>query len=261
MLKLKAGAYIKIGEIISEMDSVLAQTEIIRRTDSDNPLGKITKEETRKLKSLMKILQRICLDNGLTTSEALVSPRRDDLPQTSRELSILADAVKAELKSRLYLHVPMEKAGHYNSDKLLSEPSRLAFPGANAELRDASNCYALEQDTASVFHSMRAAEIGLWAQANYLKITLPYPIEMAQWLVLINKMEAVIKKIQQRPKGQEKDEELIFVSDAAVHFLCFKDAWRTRVAHARATFDGNTSLKVLNHTCDFIEALASKLKE
>ncbi|HEB26237.1 MAG TPA: hypothetical protein ENI05_00470 [Porticoccus sp.] len=262
MLKLQADAYIRIGEIIHSMKSVFGSAEAMREFEPDSPYGVVEKEDIRKLKQLMKILQKICLDNGLTISETLISPRRDDLPQSSRELAILADAVKAELKARMYLHVPIEKASYYNSDSLLSEPSRLAFPGPNSELRDAANCYALEQDTASVFHSMRAAEMGLWALTDYLQIKLPHPIEMEQWLVLIDKIEAEIKtRGKKLPRGQAKDDELKFVSDAAVHLLSFKDAWRTRVAHARATFDANVSLKVLNHTCDFIEALASKLQE
>ena len=262
MRDLQADAYVRIGEIIEKMKVVLSQAETIRSHNQKDPLAALDDEETRKIHSLVKILHRVCVDNDLATAEAIISPRRDDPPQTSRELNILADAVKAELKVQLYLHVPKEKAQHYDSDAVLSETAQLAFPTAHAELQDASNCYALEQDTASVFHSMRAAEIGLWALARRLEVELPHPIEMEQWLVLIDKIDAGIKKLEKtRPKGLEKDADLQFLSDASAHFLSFKNAWRSRTAHPRATFDANTSFKVLNHVRDFFEILTTRLKE
>src|SRR5262249_46230212 len=152
--------------------------------------------------------------------------------------------------------VPIEKAAYWEG-KPLSDAALLAFPMANTELQESSNCYALGRNTAAVFHAMRAAEIGLWAVARALNVTLSYPNELAQWLTLIQQIESKITVLQQSlSKGTAKDEELAFYGDAAIHFLCFKDAYRSRTAHARASFDETKALSVLKHSSEFFEALS-----
>ena len=47
-----------------------------------------------------------------------------------------------------------------------------AFPSANNDILEASNCLALERGTATVMHLMRVAEVGLKALASALGVTL-----------------------------------------------------------------------------------------
>ena len=62
-------------------------------------------------------------------------------------------------------------------------------------------------------------------------------------------------------RGEFKDEELTFYSQAAVQFRYFKDAWRVRVAHARASYEESQALTVFNHTLEFFDVLATRLSE
>ncbi len=263
MLKrLPVHTYVRIGEIIHEMETLLTMVETAKSYGHDDEHALLDESEKRQLKASVKILHGICVQNDLQGPKALLATRLDDPPQTKRELELLATAVKTGLQDELYLSVPRDKAKFYEADDLLTEPAREAFPTAHDELREAGNCFALGRNTASVIHSMRAAEIGLWALANYLQVTFPnYPNEYAQWLALINQCEAKIRQKQNQTRGPQKDEDLQFYSDAAMHFLCFKDAWRTRAAHARASFDESRAAKVLRHTQEFFESLAERLKE
>jgi hypothetical protein len=63
------------------------------------------------------------------------------------------------------------------------------------------------------------------------------------------------------PRGTHKDEEVNFYAKAAVQFRYFKDAWRVRVAHARDTYEEAPAVKVFNHTLEFFETLATRLKK
>jgi hypothetical protein len=170
--------------------------------------------------------------------------------------------VVSELKNRTFLYVPVEKSRFYENDELISDKVITAFPKASSELRMAGNCYATGLNTACVFHCMRAAEIGVWSLGKALGVTFPgKPIELADIHPILEQVESKIKAMKDQRRGLEKDEMLNFYSEAATQFRYFKDAWRVRVAHARATYEEGTALKVIEHTIDFFESLEPKLFE
>jgi hypothetical protein len=109
---------------------------------------------------------------------------------------------------------------------------------------------------------MRAAEIGVRVLGNELGVTFPdKPIELAEWQNILDQADSKIVAMKQLPRGTYKDEELNFYSQAAVQFRYFKDAWRVRVAHARDTYEELPATRVFNHTHEFFETLATRLKE
>jgi len=135
-------------------------------------------------------------------------------------------------------------------------------PSAAFELINAGNAYALSLNTASVFHSMRAAEIGLRSLARHLSVQFPHGnLELEQWHTILNQIESKIKDIHNLPKSTQKSDDQKFYSQAALQFRYFKDGARVRVAHARDEFTESQALSILNHTCEFFEALSSRLKE
>jgi hypothetical protein len=126
----------------------------------------------------------------------------------------------------------------------------------------AGNSLAVGLYTACVFHSMRAAEIGVRALAIPLKVSFPdKPIELAEWQNILDQADSKIVAMKALPRGTRKDEETNFYSQAAVQFRYFKDGWRVRVAHARETYEEAPALKVFNHTLEFFETLATRLRE
>jgi hypothetical protein len=104
---------------------------------------------------------------------------------------------------------------------------------ASKELVWAGNALACGLYTATVFHSMRAAEIGVRVLGKELGVEFPdKPLELAEWQSILDNCDSKIGAMKQLPRGTEKDDKLNFYSQAAVQFRYFKDAWRVRVAHA-----------------------------
>jgi hypothetical protein len=162
----------------------------------------------------------------------------------------------------LFLYVPDNLAKFYDDEGILSEATRLAFPSPYRELKESGNCIACDMWTASVFHAMRAAEIGVRVMGNALGVAFPdKPLDQAEWHQILGQADSKIKAIGERPKSAQRDEDQAFFSAAAVQSRYFKDGWRVRVAHGRATYGEAEAIKLLGHVRDFFETLAGRLAE
>jgi hypothetical protein len=138
------------------------------------------------------------------------------------------------------------------------------FPSAQTDCEEAVYCYALERDTASVFHSMRVAEIGLRALARRMKVKLPKNkrLEWAQWQEILKEMSAKTDVIAKTAKaGPVKDALLEFYNGAIGQFYGFKDEFRNQVMHVRKKYDAYDSERALVRVRDFMEKLAGRIDE
>jgi hypothetical protein len=94
------------------------------------------------------------------------------------------------------------------------------------------------------------------------KDSFPTPIELENWNTIIEKIESTIRdREKQLPKGMQKSEEMQFYSEAAKEFRYFKDAWRNHVSHSREKYGDAEAYRVLIHVRDFMQHLATRLKE
>ena len=135
--------------------------------------------QQEKLKNVLIRVKNQCDKLQLKISSSLLKKSIKDIPQRSRELEMLFNVVKEEIRSNLFLYVPSHRAKYYKQN--LSNELTTPFPDASRELIKAGNCYATGEYTACVFHSMRATEIGLRSLAKYIDISFPYPLEFAEW--------------------------------------------------------------------------------
>jgi hypothetical protein len=260
MLKIDALEFFGLGEVSG---AVRERVFYIAGLGSLGNMGtprKLDDVENRQVKDAIIALYDLCKRIGLSTSIELLTGRENDPPQTTREWNVLVSAVRAELKTNLFLFVPQHRAKYYE----LTLPSAVtaAFPTASKELVAAGNSMAVGLYTACVFHSMRSAEIGVRVLGNELGVRFPdKPLELAEWQNILDQADAKIVAMKQLPRGTHKDEELNFYSQAAVQFRYFKDGWRVRVAHARETYEEAPALRVFNHTSEFFDTLATRLRE
>jgi hypothetical protein len=221
---------------------------------ADPPDNKPRPEERKRAIAILKRAYIHSSMLGLPVSKALLSKAADDPPETGREFKQLIGAIEEEIKSKLFLFVPTHNAEYYEKDISVD-----GFPLASAELRRASNCYALSEPTACVFHCMRAVEMALRALAKSLAVVVP--VNTSQWQTLIEQIEIAVKGISQQPKSSQKSEDQTFYSEAAAQFRYTKDAWRNHVAHARVTYDESQALKIFEHSADMLRSLAPRLQE
>ena len=214
----------------------------------------------RELKEALKQLIKGCEELGLSRSQELVSHAYDDPPQSKREFELLLRAVMTDIQKTVFLLIPEHLVKYY--EIIFPSTLTMAFPLASKELVWAGNALAVGSYTASVFHSMRAAEIGVRVLGNELGVEFPdKPLELAEWANILDQADAIIVKMKEKPRGTHKDEVLTFYSQAAVQFRYFKDGWRIRVAHARETYEETAAVRVFNHTHEFFETLSARLEE
>lgn len=251
ILRAYAESFISLGQLFGRNYYTLY---------TSSPNSPLTDEGRDKVKRFLSLTKAQCKQLNLTVSEAILSKAINNPPESHRELEILMNVVKEEISSQLFLFVPSHRVNYYEwgNDFMLLEDS---FPEACKELERAGKCYAVGEYTACVFHSMRAAEIGLRTLAVHLNVTFPHEITLAEWNALINKCDHEIKEQQQLPKSEARDEELKFCSEAASQFRYFKNAYRIFVAHARESYGEDQALSIMTRTKEFIESLSSKLKE
>jgi len=170
----------------------------------------------------------------------------------------LRNAIDTELKQYFYYQYPKEKARVFVNWQSDWAPTLKAFPSTFTDANLATDCYALGQDVASVFHSMRILETGLKAIAADVGLTF----DLQQWHNIIEQIEAKITTERKTlPKGEPRNERLQFLSEAAKEFFYFKDGWRNYVSHNRANYDEHQALGVLSHVRSFMNHLASRLSE
>jgi hypothetical protein len=259
MMRVYAHHYLDIGEHAQNIKIVFGDAEGVFENRVRRNLHA---DEVRHVKEGLEKLLLHCDGLDLPISSSLIKSRLEDMPQSSREFDILVSAVYAELKTKLFLFIRPHLAKFYDNHDVLTHRATLAFPNCRNELWDASNSLTSGLWTAAVFHAMRAAEIGVRVLAADLGVSFPdKTIEQAEWATLVDQAEAKIKAIAQRQKTAEREKEQHFYSTAAAQFRYFKDGWRVRVAHAKASYSEDQAIKIFEHTRDFFETLSERLKE
>jgi hypothetical protein len=121
MLKVDALEFFRLGERSGATASDVFYTPTRTLHDSD-------KERVKNdIVALSDLWNRI----GLTTSLSLLKDRENDIPQPKREWEILVAAVRAELKTNLFLFVPSHRAKYYEMTLLSTVTG--GFPTASKE--------------------------------------------------------------------------------------------------------------------------------
>lgn len=256
MLRVFASTYVELGVRLEAAAQILNEANDITKSPWGRPL---TNDEKDELVDLLSDMWKECVDLSLDVSAALLTERIVNPPSTARELDILRDAIKAELRTRLFLFVPQHLAKYHDlhtEDRIID-----AFPSVGNEFRSAGNCIATGEFTAAVFHAMRAAEIGVRVLAKELEVSFPFELELAEWANLLDKIEAKIREMKLLPRNLEKDEKVQFYSEAASQFRYLKDGWRSRLAHGRATYGELQAQEIVDHTLSFFGTLARRFKE
>lgn len=176
MLRVSAEEYIKIGEKLHEISVDL----YIIEHDEHYPYTNGYKD---KVKNILINLEEQCDKLELKLSSQHLERKINDIPQGKREIVDLVNIVKDEIRDNLFLFIPSYRAKYY--ERNLSESFTTSFPNASRELIKAGNCFATNEYTACVFHSMRSAELGLRSLAEYLHI----PLKPVPWGLLLMRLK------------------------------------------------------------------------
>lgn len=176
----------------------------------------------------------------------------NDVPTDANQLRIILGVVKDQMSSLLVVHIPEDRAVYFEQDRDWSG----VFPTAAFEIRQAGNAYAAGLDTAAVYHCTRALEFGLYALAADTGVVTSRPIDSMSWGQIIDKIPEAIEAKRKAKGGSSSDPKVMFWSDAASQFFIFKEAWRNRTAHVRATYTQDQAKKIWDAVDDFMGHLA-----
>jgi hypothetical protein len=217
----------------------------------------------KQLRKLAEIADRL----NLPVSASVLRrhfPEAERCPQTKNEMEKIIEIFEEELSIRRCLFIPTHLESWFENDSIVSDSVRSAFPNASSEIRNSGTALAAGLFTAAVFHAMRASEIGLRSMHSAFPMALKggKSLELAEWREVLDALSNVARDIENRPNSNTaKEPDLHFVCEAAAQFRFFKNGWRVRVAHARATYDESQAREALEHVRSFFEVLATRLTE
>lgn len=179
------------------------------------------------------------------------------------EIEALLHAFWFELAGRKFAFIRPENLPFFEKPDLFGEKIfTTASKELNSHIKDAGNCIAADLNTAAVFHLMCVVEHGLRALAAHLKVKTvkkSLPIELGTWEDIIKALEARVKLLQSHPNSVKRGKDLDFYNEVSFEFRQFKDFWRNKVAHTRATYDHNQALSAFNHVRAFIQRLSERV--
>jgi hypothetical protein len=256
MYEVDAELLVRLGESFVTLDKMF-EGGLFNQRPIGNP-------QILWLRDNLPVMASHCQTLQLPTAEGLIRNFVRDYErinpswkETQIRMACIKETFKTELSNRLCLFVHAYKSqfylsplDHITGDDLIIEGS---FHSVIYDLLNAGRCYAFEQNTASVFHSMRVLEKGLHALA--IKIGVPEAPSLEQWHNVIEQIESKIKDLHDLKKSVYKSETLKQYSDAALEFRYFKEAWRNHAVHSREKYTDTDALRVLTHVRLFMLSL------
>lgn len=167
----------------------------------------------------------------------------------------LRETMEDELRGRKLVLVPGLKAEYCDKEDLFGAKVCSAFPSAVRDIKEAGNCYAVDLDTACVFHLMRVLEKGLMVFAAALGVAYtPEPM-------ILEKIEAALNLMETVPLKDHKLADPQFFTEATKDFGYLKNAWRNYAVHSPVDYDQQEALKIMNYVRDFMQHLSLRLSE
>jgi hypothetical protein len=263
MLRHYAVGYLSAWRALTGLEHTLGLKGLMPKSDPD--LEKL-------LDTCVERIELECMLLPVSNSlRAQIERVREAIPQVTFEAKrretflILLGELRLNLDNELAGHlfyVVAEKHAHLmEGPEPFGTEVHSCFSEAAEDMRASARCLALDEGTACVFHSMRVLEHGLRALAKHVGLGLSTtPLELSEWMNIIEQTEKAIRGLEKLPKGAAKAEKLRACSEAASQFRYFKDAWRNHVSHSRVHYDSRQAEIVWSHTKEFMATLATIVK-
>lgn len=183
----------------------------------------------------------------------------DDLAD---QINTLMEVLEDELTRKIILYIPHDDMKFYANPEKWFPETLISFPSATDDIKEACKCYALERYGGCVYHSMAVLQVGLYALAGDVSISLKYPVELATWGDIIRKIEEKIAPYADLPRSDSLRERYDnLYAEVASHFRYLKDGWRDHVAHMREIYGQGKAYTALTHVRDLMESLSTRLHE
>jgi hypothetical protein len=187
------------------------------------------------------------------------TPSYDDY---AAHIRTLTEVIEDELQKRTAYYIPIAERIFAREMESDWGPTLTKFPSARSEIEASVNCFAFSYYPASVFHSMRIAEIGMRSLARERGVAFPkHPLEWAEWENIIDQIESKAKPLWlNMGRGPERDAIKAFYIPAVAQLRALKET-RNSIMHMRGDFHKTIASKAITQVRDFMNDLSAKIGE
>lgn len=257
MLEVHAANFMWVGSVLRYLCS-----EMQAEGETDEMSSEYRESVVPRLREVAGRCELLDLPISKATTEHWVEDFRSTNPRKYIEgrcaIEEIERAIRNELGSTTLFFIPRERSAEFN--RMLSEIRLLWEKPWDVALRNldhARYCYRVDEFTASVFHSMRAAEKVLTTLACSLKIDPARD----NWQTLIERIEAAVKDLDKLGRGHDREQKQTFYSEMAMQLRYIKNAWRNHVMHARSVYEEKDSREIWWHVKRTLEKASGELEE
>lgn len=254
------GAAVHLREFMSFIDCIEDKKAPVTLIDRDTVV-------LPRVKTMAKALSDINARSALApTNRLLAVLEPEDFKISLEELKIYL----VDIESRFIDHLDDIKLFvlHAEEAVLMSDADTLVsfegfsskFPRTALEIEESAKCFALGRHTASVFHAMRALEVGLEVLAKFLEIPDPVKATDRSWGHMLKPINDKINERwpkHERHKNSEgsKIEALYATLDAV------KNPWRNGTMHVETVYMPHEALHIMRCTAVFFTKLSEHCSE
>ena len=264
---------VHLVDTITNLQLSLYACERLRDTTGGG--GQVPEDKFREIAQLLKRAQRVCMSVGFTSSVVKIAASNMslgnmDCSSLANELRNVYETLLVEAVNYQFARIAPDRIAYLVADNDLTDDSQpfgpavaISFPSAKEDIKDASNCLAMELNTACVYHLMCAAEVGLRTLAWDRRIKLPkkLPLALSEWEKIIEAIEKEEQAIQGYPKTLARESQFEFYHGTMMEYRRFKNCWRNRLMHAREHCDRDQAHSAFEHVRAFMQILASRISE
>lgn len=157
-----------------------------------------------------------------------------------------------ELSSKKVFILPVSHEKFYNpTSPVWGKEVEDKFLDMIEDITEANNCYALNRNTACVFHLMRVMEKAVQRLAN--KLCLPIgAVCDKEWQLIINVIGEKLKSLC----SKHSDPDRVKYESILGHLETVKIAWRNPTMHPKATYTEEEAKTILSAVEAFVKNLA-----
>jgi hypothetical protein len=271
MLQFNAYAFIELMRVLKELEQLLSDDarDLESSRVRDDPrkrealLERIvsTKPQLEGLAAqLLEQLEDRCerLQLGLAVQKINRMRKVEPIlnPDSIGSLRELRERVLDELRSRVFMFIPPERAKFFNDPAAaFGDAVRDRFAGLIADIEGAARCLGCGLSTAAVFHLMRVMEAGVRRLAHRLKVPRNQ-IRRRTWGEILREINSAVAALPSNTPNETARKERF--EEIAAHLRHVKNAWRNPVMHPERLYSQEEAETVFDSVRAFINELTRR---
>ena len=178
------------------------------------------------------------------------------------EIEGLQNAIEWELADRKFAFIPTGKAAYFENENLFEDLHQSLSVEINVEIKASGNCFAAELNSASAFHALRAAELGMRHLAVYLGLTffrgkkkIQINVDDATWDELITETKNKIESEKALPLNNSTIKDNFKEYERLANQFDRMKNDRNNTMHTRGNFSEADARAILLRVKDFLKEL------